>query len=220
MKIWLSVFFLFFNVLIGYCQEAIEYRIIEAIDYDNSGIIEGRIIYQYNNEGILLKNIYYDNNNDEIGYADYIYNSDGFIEKYILKDVMGDYDIVTTYEYDFFNNIIKSYTIVEKINYASYSLKFIENNKIVKIENHVINYYNSISRDEIQNTVYFEYDNIGRRIKTLNENNEIIVYREYNDKNLLETVVCEDNSNYSIKIRKYSWERGISRYDQDLYLKF
>jgi hypothetical protein len=174
-----------------------------------------RIVYQYNFRGNLIKNIGYDNNNTEIFFTELVYNSDGLLAKEIIKDtqylndiVSGEYDFITTYEYDADNKIIKSFHLLKNGEIIGYSLFTFENDKIIIIEN-------GDADNNILGTIFFEYDNNGKRINTQNDKNEIISWREYGENDLLEKVNFRDGTS-----RVFMWENKTTRYNQDMYTSY
>ena len=195
------------------CAKLKEHRVCEILDYDENGTLLMKIKYQYNN-GILTHNYGYDNYDNIIFIIEYIYDSNNLLIKSIMKDnnylnseITGQYDFISTYEYDN-NKLIKTIYWLKNGEKINYSIIYYEIDKINKIET-----YNFT--DEILYIIYFEYDIYGRRIKTFDENNELLSYREYNENNLLNNVVFNNG-----KYRIFIWENGISRYNQDLFSHF
>ena len=195
------------------CAKMKECRVCEILDYDENGTLLMKIKYQYNN-GILTHNYGYDYNDNLIFVEEYIYDTNNLLIKCIMKDnnylnseITGYYDFITTYEYDN-NNLIKSNYWLKNGEKVNYSIMYYETDKIIKIETYNLT-------DEIEYIIYFEYDVIGRRTKTLNEYNELLSHREYNENNLLINVIFNNG-----KYRIFIWENGISKYNHDLFSHF
>jgi hypothetical protein len=111
MKLWLTAFVTVI-FLSGCYHNQFEYRPSEQLVYDEDGALTMRITYQYDFRGNLIKNIGYDNHNTAIFFTELVYNADGLLAEEIIKDtqylndiVSGEYDFITTYEYDADNKI-------------------------------------------------------------------------------------------------------------------
>ena len=211
MRLWLGIFAILISLSGCYNRQS-GHRISEQLIYDENENLTMRIMYQYDSKGNLIKNIGYDNNNIDIFFSEYVYNSDGLLEKSInkyniyLNGIMsGEYDSITTYEYNADNQMIKSLGLLKNGDITEYTLFTLEDDRIIMIENHDAD-------NNIIGTIFFEYDNNGKRINTQNEENKIISYREYNDNNLLETVEFNNGSK-----RIFIWENGTTTYDHDMY---
>jgi hypothetical protein len=210
-KLLLFIIFLPFAIYLGYA-EIPGNRIKEQFVYNEKDELNIHIIYNYDSNGILIETI--GKIGDYIKYKEVkFYNSENFlmasIYYYVGYDDLDDlvYVPITIdlYEYDSNNNLRRK---------CSYSL---ENRKVYEYFLYIYDkdYINTIyiysGDDTILRIIHFEYDNNGRRIKTLNENNETISWREYDETNLLKRVVSNDGF-----IRIFIWEDGetVSLRDQ------
>jgi hypothetical protein len=167
-----------------------------------------RILYQYDMSGYLIKHIGYDGKNNEIFFSECTYNPNDLLLKIIIKNVSGEDNNITTYEYDSKGRLIKSNLFFMDGELLGYSLYSMENNKLMAINNYD-------AKDYLRETIYYIRDDSGRIINTVNERKENIEYREYNERNLVEKIIFNDG-----RQRVFLWEKGKTKGNPDLYFMY
>jgi hypothetical protein len=175
----------------------LEYRICAEIIENNDGSKTSRI-YRYNG-GILrcVINISNDSNN-KIKRINYLYSKNGniqYVEDNVLRNIS---------ECIFNENILEKILIYKRENLYEYYTMLYENRK--KIQQCVFS-----SSDELKYELIFKYDDNGKRVLTL-KNNEFHCIREYDNRDLLHKIHFKSGENVY-----YIWEFGHTTFDYDMF---
>jgi hypothetical protein len=174
-----------------------KYRIHAEIIENNKGSKTSRI-YRYNGGRLMCVLDIPNDINKKMRKINYLYNKNGnvqYVEDNVLRKIS---------EYVFKENILEKIVVYKNENLYEYYTIFYENGKKTK-------QYVFSSSDELKYELIFKYDDVGKRVLTLKDN-EFHCIREYGHGGLLHKTHLRSGETVC-----YIWEFGQTTFDYDMF---